>query len=144
MTVRRRWNNSSGFTLVEMLAVVLIIAIVVTLAVANRPISPVARTRMNLIIIRGAVNDFRGATGQYPAASADSKTLFTALQGNEKSRAVLATLPDGCIRNGGFMDGFDNYIRYFPDKGVGGGPLLESAGPDLNFANVGDNIRSDD
>lgn len=69
-------HKTSGFTLIEMLAVVFIIAILVTIIVGVAALvqrrQGVERTRTNMGVIHAAIEKFNEETGNYPEELLDS------------------------------------------------------------------------
>ncbi len=140
-----------------MLVVISIIAVMVTIVVGVSQIviarASVERTKVNMQVILQAIEAFRETSGAYPPADGSatpaerSAVLFAALSGNPAARAKLASLPSDAIKkidgNDCFVDGFDQPLDYSPDGGVGGTPVLISAGADDDFTTEKDNIRSD-
>jgi len=56
----------------------------------------------------------------------------------------LLELPEGVfVPKYGFRDAYGNWMRYDKDGGLGGRPVIISAGPDGRFETEADNIRSD-
>ncbi len=159
-----------GFTLVEMLVVIGIIAVLVTIVVGVSQIvisrASVERTKVNMQVIHQAIEAFRDANdGNYPT----EETIFPATpagwtdddweaykRGNKlyddltlvpQARAHIASLGERAImnieNNDCFVDGFKKYMDYRIDEGVGGTPVVISAGADGDFDTPKDNIRSD-
>jgi prepilin-type N-terminal cleavage/methylation domain-containing protein len=153
-------RNRKGFTLVEMLAVILIIGILVAVvvAVANRLMtkSDEEQTRLWMQIIMRAVDVYHEEYGEYPDPTGNndqerSASLYVKLWNFEAARKRLTSLPSDAVQSGGsryFLDGFGQALRYHA-HGMGGTPYLESAGGDWNFGSAEnlkakeDNIRSD-
>jgi len=172
-TRRRGRRRRGAFTLVELLAVISIIGILVAIVigVSGSVMQTKARerTQMWMKIIIGACDTYFDVTRKYPTLfpentaadyQANNNELYKLLAGADpwgpddvgerskaKARKELGALPPEAIREIGgkryFMDGFGNRLWYRSSGGLGGGPYLESAGPDNNFENPEDNIRSD-
>ena len=134
-------RRRGAFTLVEMLAVILVIGIIVAVVVgvAGNAIAKAAEaeTRQTMTAVWGAIQAYHDAKGVYPGPS-----LFTELRDCPQSKKRLAGL-DKVIRGTGFIDGFEQSIRYHTTGGAGGTPYLVSAGRDGDFDSLDDNIRSD-
>ncbi len=90
-------------------------------------------------------------TGSIDTAAIDAGTINTPFARRlrprvakiqKSSAAVLLELPEGAMDPGGFMDAYGNYMTYDMDGGLGGTPVVISAGPDTTF-NTEDDIRSD-
>ncbi len=154
--VRRTGYKSvpRGFTLVEMLVVISIIAILVTIVVGVTHIvlarASAEETRTNMQVILQAIEAFRETdeTNDYPPSTAGTPDdhnakLYKALKDNPAARKILGPLPDDAIRGDRFVDGFGMRMDYSSDGGVGGAPVLISAGADSDFGTAQDNIRSD-
>ena len=137
--MRRRRSNRTGFTLVEMLAVILVIGILVAIvvSVAGKGIAGAAKARTEeaMTTIMTAVDAYFEEKGEYPQASgatadARSSRLYSDLRGCESSKTRLANLTKDVLHDGRFYDGFEQAIDYRDSGGKGGGPYLESAGRD--------------
>jgi prepilin-type N-terminal cleavage/methylation domain-containing protein len=128
--------KKSAFTLVEMLAVVLVIGILVAIivGVAGNVIQRANRekTKQTMRVISNAISAYYDENKAYPP---DLATLAS----SAKAAAILSALPPGPP----FMDGFGTAMQYYPSGGAGNCPYLESAGPDGSFTAAADNIRSD-
>ncbi len=165
--------KTRGFTLVEMLVVVFVIAILVTIVVGVSKIvhnrAGKEQTRATMQVVGAALEAYYQATGDYPA-DPDPKTfpaqpsvgwtvrdwqafcratlLYAQLWGLAQSRAKLGPLGEDAVQrvnaNNVLVDGFGKCLDYFRDRGAGGTPLLLSAGGDGNYDSQEDNIRSDD
>ncbi len=147
-----------GFTLVEMIVAISVVVILVTIVVGVSHMvlarAGKERTKLNMQVILQAIEAFRetDSTGLYPPTTGTTpedrnKALFTALKDNPAAEAKLRNLPGDAIENINsndcFVDGFERVLDYSSDGGVGGMPVLISAGPDSDFDTEKDNIRSD-
>ncbi len=161
-----RGHNPTGFTLVEMLAVILVIGILVAVVVgvAGNVIARASeeQTRKNMATIMSALDTYFEEKGTYPPETGNgyedvNAKLFAELNRCEKSKKRLGALSRSAIRvvntqTRYFVDGFGGKVmKYHRTGGAGGGPYLESAGPDNAFGDpqnsndpaLADNIRSD-
>ena len=138
---RSNWTSrrAGGFTLVEMLALILIIGIIMTIVVgvsgviiqdANRK-----QTLRRMEIVLQAIRAYRDDTGDWP-------DNLGVLSGNTKSAKRLESLEPDARSGSNYVDGFGNMISYRKTGARDGGPLLKSNGPD-GQANTDDDIRSD-
>ena len=170
-------HQDRGFTLVEMIIVVIIIGILVTVVVGvskmvvARAASEKTRTYMQTITL--AINAYREAAGDYPPEETDipavpeewypgmrpsekrqrmwsafcrNKKLYQQLIAVPLAQKRLAALPEDAVSSiygeNVFVDGFETYMDYFRTGGIGGLPVLISAGADRTF-DTEDDIRSD-
>jgi len=168
--MNRRQTHATGFTLVEMLAVILVIAILVAVVVGVAGIvirrAAEAETKMTMEVIRTAIDvhyevnsDFPGEVTNFGAppvgwsqrnweACKRGGALYGALMGCEPAKQRLSPLKSDAIKavyggNKAFIDGFGKYMDYFKTAGAGGKPLVLSAGGDGDFNTTEDNVRSD-
>lgn len=150
-------HEAGAFTLVEMLAVILVIGILVTIVVgvAGRVISRAAekRTLLNMESIMNAIQVYQEENGMYPVPDQSgtyleqNAELYELLKECDPARKRLGQLSDTAYKvfdpDTWFVDGFENPLRYHVTGGAGGAPYLESAGHDGDFSTSDDNIRSD-
>ena len=135
--------RTTGFTLVELLAVMLVLAIVTALVIWNsRPTDGVLAktTKANMQIIMTAILEYRQAREDYPPRAG----WVSELADTAESGKVIAQLGDNtwnATDNKEFLDAWGNAIAYTPDGGLGGSPSLTSAGPDGDIDTEGDNVR---
>ncbi len=152
----------SGFTLVELLLVMFVLSILVALVVGvgsyvieQARITETVETQLTLL---AAVDAYRRVTGDFPEPNqtveeGSIEGLLTILQASGDASALgeeirKQTLP--FLQSGGSLqvDAFGNPMHYYPRRGIGGKPLVISAGPDGDFGEMDeskqrDNIRSD-
>ena len=143
-------TRRGGFTLTEMMAVMLIMTVLVLLVVGvSRNIQVTtakSATRSSQAILKRALQAYYEDTKEYPPTSYDDDgaDLFDKLKNNEASERELRALPVAAMASNGFKDGFKKKMRYQKTTGIGGTPVVISAGPDKDFATEKDNIRSDE
>lgn len=143
-------TQRGGFTLTEMMAVMLIMTVLVLLVVGvSRYIQVKAaeeETKSYQAIIKRALQVYYEDTKAYPEDSyADNGAqLFLDLKGNEGAKRELRALPVSALASNGFKDGFKKKMWYYKEGGIGGVPVIISAGPDKDFTTPKDNIRSDE
>ena len=144
-----------GFSLVEVLAVVVIIAILVTLAVAVVGALTVRaeaeEVKTELQVIMTAIQAYYDKRGSYPVEE-EEEPLGDQLKEpdpgddpEEVSAALkrLASLSKTVFADSGHLqDRYGNKIDYFRDQGPGGTPVLRSLGAD-GIAGTNDDIWSD-
>ncbi len=151
-----RRGNTRAFTLVEMLAVILVIGILVAVVVGftRRGVSiPVEKqTRLNMQAIMNAIGAYHEEKGAYPNPGGTdyrqaNAGLYSLLRGCALARKRVGELSRSAYKVSGgntyFVDGFEQVLKYFATGGAGGGPFLESPGRDGDFNSKDDNIRSD-
>ena len=155
MKGQRQRKTTVGFTIVEMLAVILVIGILVAVVVgvAGNATAKAAEalTGENMAAMMNAIDIYREVKGKYPSDSGDYRTanaaLITQLASCPASNKRLGALSDSAIKVSGgtkyFQDGFEQILRYKASGGAGGAAYLESAGRDGDFTTTADNIRSD-
>ncbi len=142
-------TRRGGFTLTEMMAVMLIMTVLVLLVVGvSRYIQVKAarqETEANQAIIKRALQAFYEDTKSYPPDSYDDDgaDIFLKLKNNGAAKQELRSLPVAVLNGNRFKDGFKKNMRYRKQGGIGGTPVIISAGPDKDFATEKDNIRSD-
>jgi len=168
--MNRRQTQAAGFTLVEMLAVILVIAILVSVVVGVAGIvirrAAEAETKLAMEVIRTAIDVYYEVNANFPGevtnfgsppagwsqrnweACKRGGALYGALMSCEPAKQRLAALKSDAIKsvysgNTAFVDGFGKYMDYFKTAGAGGKPLVLSAGGDGDFNTVEDNVRSD-
>lgn len=116
-----------GFTLIEMLVVLMIISIVLALGagVATSIISSTDKkdTIVRMHIVWEAISIYFEKTGDLPANVA-------VLSNVEECRKVLRRLPTASMSGANIKDCYDQILVYKPTGGKGGGAQLYSKGPD--------------
>lgn len=144
-------HRRKGFTLVELLAVMLILSILMALVVGvsgnvtarvNRK-----RTIVTMDIVLDAIQAYREDQGSDPNSLLD-------LVGNAVAQKVLANLDSETWANKddpttkyyderqNINDAYGTPLKYEKTGGLGGCPVLISGGPDHN-ADTDDDLRSD-
>ncbi len=148
-----------GFTIIEMLAVLFILAIIVALiaSVSVYVLNEANKkdTRSSMAVIQDAILLYIDITGVKPTQDGGCTMLFTQLKSNEQTFAKIKELPDSVFQGQNprsyFCDAWGKQLRYRQSEGRGGSPVLISAGPDSWFGDepgapsnsAEDNIRSD-
>jgi len=139
-----------GFTLVEMLTVLLILAIILGLVVGiSRYLMEEAarkQTEVTQAVLMNAVMRYKTMTGSPPGA------LSNLVDGSapEDVRAIALKVPKDQFDGSTAKDGWGAAMTYQPAGGRGGTPVIISNGPDRQ-SNLGtptdatntDNVRSD-
>ena len=151
-----------------MIIVVVIIGILVTVVVgvSKMVVARAAseKTRMNMQVILSAMKTYYDSQGDYPVEESDfsgkpaswadrdwqaycrNRKLYQQLCLVPAVKKKIATLREDAVSNveGSyvFIDGFETYMDYFRTGGIGGLPVLISAGADRTF-DTEDDIRSD-
>lgn len=158
-----------GFTIIELLIVIAIIGVLTALVVGVSTHVRLKTTednaRAQLKTIQQAISAFRDAREEYPkmerrtdtslnAAKFRSWSLYEQLRAEPRSREVLQSLPretiveyDGSFTDPPdmdelpmmFVDAFENVIDYSDREGIGGKPVVWSAG-----RNSDPDVKSDD
>jgi prepilin-type N-terminal cleavage/methylation domain-containing protein len=145
-----RKTNATGFTLVEILAVIFIIGILAALTagigykLSQR--GDVAQTQVDIQALMAAVEVFHDVTLDYPQAAGWTTNGWLG-QLNAVPEAVdrLAQLDPALFPSppgDTVLDRFSSPIEYARDQGAGGRPVLRSLGPD-GKPDTDDDIRSD-
>ena len=143
--MRRNLKIKRGFTLVEMLVVIMIIGVIAAIsvgiygAVAQR--GDAAKTKADMEVVLAAIYAYRDEMGDLPGN-------LGSLWGSEDARARLSRLDrDVFTRTSGqgvkLKDRFGNELVYRARGGRGGSVLLVSKGPDGKL-DTEDDIRSDE
>ena len=136
-------TGRAAFTLVELLAVMLILAILVGLVVGvTRHVTARAnyeRTIVTMQIVNEAIDAYRDD----PGTTGDPGTLAD-LTSNVAAKKVLANLDSETWNQGSTInDAYGNALIYEKTGGLGGCPVVISGGPDGDTNTEDDNIRSD-
>lgn len=157
--MKRRRHRTKGFTLVEMLMVVVILgvllAIIVGVTATVQKKGNIEQTKTNMRAILAALGAYYDIYRDYPVDSNPSYPLAYMLAGAGcpgKCKDKLATgMPfdaiyyiSGSTPSWSFLDGFGRAMTYAKSSAKGGGPLLTSPGPDGDPNTAADNIYSDD
>lgn len=160
--------NKNAFTLIEMLAVIVILSILLTLAIGVtdyvRTEAKIKQTRTTMDLVMTAIQVYYDEENDWPSlynsgSSAwehiegpDSEELMQALTENPKTKDMVSKLSkdswEGLTHP--LNDSWGNEVFYYRQGGVGSTPLLISAGKDgvinstdEDHADNEDNIRSD-
>ncbi|MDP6634259.1 MAG: type II secretion system protein GspG [Phycisphaerae bacterium] len=144
-TSRKRPAGSSGFTLVELLAVMLILAILITLVLGASKLlfSDVhsTETQASMQVIMAAITAYHDVVKDYPAQTDDWISQLASVQ---KSRDLIAKLGEkvwSAENRKEFRDAWGNKIKYTRSGGLAGAPGLISGGPDGDHSTEEDNVR---
>jgi prepilin-type N-terminal cleavage/methylation domain-containing protein len=136
-----------GFTLVEALVVVVIIAILVSLAIGVvgwltiRAEADEVKTELRVIMT--SIQAFYEEKGSYPDDATTAPPLGDQLKTVPDALKRLASLSKTAFEGSGDLkDRYGNKIDYFRERGAGGTPLLRSRGAD-GIAGTKDDIWSD-
>ena len=149
--------------MVELLVVIFILAILVALiaSVSTYVLGAAGQKETAAIqaIVMEAIAEYQEAKGEAPSPDSDdggdgSITELLQGKGGDKkglqnfrgSQQKLLELPENAYKSSEateIFDAWDQAMRYDADGGFGGTPVVISAGPDGNFDNTEDNIRSD-
>lgn len=138
-----------GFSLVEMLAVVVIITILVSLAVvlvgALMIRAEADEVRTELQVIMTAIQAYYDEKGSYPVEDtpATPRSLGEQLRDVPAALDRLASLSETAFGDSGdLQDRYRKKIDYFREGGAGGTPVLQSWGAD-GIEGTTDDIWSD-
>ncbi|MEN6665087.1 MAG: type II secretion system protein [Phycisphaerae bacterium] len=139
----------SGFTLVELLAVLTILTILVAMAVGvgnyiMDKSKKITTQEVQALVLR-SIDAYQTVAGAYPADSTDTASLVSALKGQRLSKEIFDRIPADSLDSTAakIIDGYGNAMKYVSNGGAGNAPVLISAGKDGNFDTLDDNIRSD-
>ena len=125
----KKRNNKKGFTLVEVMAVLIIVGLLATVAVSNfmgkTKQASVITTKANLRILHQAVQSFRMDTGRYPS---DEEGLLALVEepSDAESWAIGGYLESTDLPQDGWKHDFD----YMTDPGNGKPFVVISYGAD--------------
>jgi len=93
--------------------------------------------------IKSSNSLYRGLTGVAGGDPADPAVKAATAKINDLSSDAMDQVDDGGTKYWVFKDGYDKEMSYDADGGLGGTPVIISAGPDGDIATDADNIRSD-
>ncbi|MEN6505196.1 MAG: type II secretion system protein GspG [Planctomycetaceae bacterium] len=149
--VRGRNFPVPGFTLVELLAVLTILTLLVAMAVGvgTYVMDKAKKTNTENVqkMVLSAIDAYQSVAGAYPASSADTASLVTALKGQRLSKEKFDRIPAEYLDSTGakILDGYGKEMRYESNGGFGNAPVLISGGKDgiIDAPSDTDNIRSD-
>ena len=123
-----------AFTLVELLAVMLILAVLLALIVSITPYvrnaAAVRKTKIGLKIVGSALDVYFDAKGKYPDEDDDIVQLMNILANHPKTRHIVGALPKDVWggKDHALLDGWGMPVRYLWADGIGKKPVLISAG----------------
>ncbi|MGB2824953.1 MAG: prepilin-type N-terminal cleavage/methylation domain-containing protein [Phycisphaerae bacterium] len=151
-----------GFTLVELLLVMFVLSVLVALVVGVGSYvieqARITETVANQQALIAAIDAYRKVTGYFPDANGlegDIESLMDTLQpdGNAPREVEIRKEVTPFLKAGSgslMVDAFGTTMKYYARRGLGGKPLVVSAGPDGDFGDIPvnetkqrDNIRSD-
>lgn len=147
-------RSKAGFTIIEMMVVLFILAILVALVVGVgkyvRDEAARKETASTQALLMAAIQAYHDIRGVYPSEPADdnntdnrNKNLVLQLRAIEASRSKFDNLPAKARTTDFVVDAYSKTLDYRANMGLGGAPVIISAGPDQDFAKDSDNIRSD-
>ena len=143
-TTKNHAVRSSGFTLVELLAVMLILAILMTLVIGASKIIftyvYVDETKNNMKIIMAAITMYR----ETQVDDLTNANLVDKLKAAPECKDLIGNLGKNVWSTANpntFRDAWGNAIRYEPSGGLAGTPGLTSPGPDGDINTTEDNVR---
>ena len=144
-TNKTRIVRAGGFTLVELLAVMLILAVLMTLVLgASRLLFSsvyVDETKNTMNITMTAITEYYQVQKAYPAAGGNWVQLLITVP---KSKALISKFDEkvwSVTDSNEIKDAWGNPIKYSPSGGLAGAPELISGGPDGDTATEEDNVR---
>ena len=135
-------HNNAGFTLVELIAVLLIVAVGFALigGIGDGVLRDYREdeTRNIHSVLAGALRAYHDVHHDWPTGDGTPESghaLLSSLRKCDESRAMLKLLPQSATRIGNtgehLLDGFGNVVLYFKTGGLAGRtPLLVSKGDD--------------
>lgn len=136
-------KHRKGFTLVELLAVMLILAILVGLVVGVTGYATARTNRLHTLTIMDVV--LEAIQAYYEDTNGCPASLAILVQ-NPEAQKVLANLDSETWKGKGsdkINDAYGSPLKYEETGGLGGCPALISGGPDGDSNTEDDNIRSD-
>ena len=143
-----------AFSLIELLVAIGIIALLAAIGIGvGLKISGQSKnkaTKANMILIMNAIEMYNDeappllAEEPTPPYKPHSRNLYDQIIDNENAKAKLATLPGDAIGEFGptgskyraFADANGREIAFYPNLGLGGTPVLFSAGSDGEFGSI--------
>jgi len=147
-TCKTRTARTRGFTLVELLAVMLILAILMTLVIGASKLLfnkiYIDETKTSMKIIMTSLSEYYESTGDYPTQGASNQGWIDQLVNNDRARAQITKLDKKVWspeNNKQFRDAWENPIVYKRSGGLAGAPGLISPGPDGDISTEDDNVR---
>ncbi len=148
-------RGPGAFTLTEMMVVLFILGVILALVVGvSRYVTEEAgrkQTHSTQDVVMSAIRKYKELHDDYPPDSDDGKSLMNTLYDDPIAKPMLANVQREAWAgyDKALKDGFEYSMRYRKTGARGGGPLLESPGPDGDFGDTEpdkkeDNIRSDE
>jgi len=138
-----RQRDSFGFTIIELLVVVSIIAIIISLIVSAglnmQAIGMEKDTQGHLEVIATAVEEYREQTGAYPRGSSGA-LLMRKLLAEPACKELLRGLPERMLEG---RDAFDKNISFTSTGGKGGTAAVRSGGRDGRMGTADDLSSAD-
>ena len=146
--------SGGGFTMIEMMAVLTILAILIALVVGvGEHIMDESRRKLTITtqeVVMQAVQAYYKSMTFYPPEEGDGtddcSELMTNLEDDRDAAVLLQGLDDDAYSGTAgdpLNDAYDREMRYRDDEGLGGLPVIISSGKDGDFDETDDNIRSD-
>ncbi len=144
-TSKHRAARTRGFTLVELMAVMLILAILMTFVIGGAKLLTkdvyVKETKNTINIVMSAIKVYQEETKSLPAQGGDWVGQLVSI---DKSRAQIEKLDKkiwSASNNKEILDGWGKPIQYVSSEGLAGAADLISSGPDGDPSTEEDNVR---